>query len=322
MPTFTPTPDLARAITALSQELDQTPFDQDPYWPKWNHSWWKLTLLLELKALDQLAPTTLPRWAAHLNRHYLHHFPLHESELPSGCDPYREILCFCALGTALQILLAGGLDPWHELPWAQDWLTRYQMPDGGYNCDEQAYTGSHKSSLVSSLPMLEALLLSRPDGRWTPPETQILNAGAQYLLTHRLTERRSGGVIDPRWLQPVFPRFYEYDSLRALRFLTRWSLQSQSALPEAALQSSWEALQSQGEPLHPQRWYLADETTLRQLEGDWQRGQASDLFPLLAQISQPEIGQLWIQAEWQAVQENRRKMQSQGLIESSFSSYS
>lgn len=90
--------------------------------------------------------------------HYLPFFPLLESELPAGIDPYRQILCHCALGTAMQILQAGGRDPWQDWPWLGEWLSRYQLPDGGYNCDEAVYTQSQRSSLVSTLPVLEALL--------------------------------------------------------------------------------------------------------------------------------------------------------------------
>jgi hypothetical protein len=36
------------------------------------------------------------------------------------------------------------------------WLRQYQLPDGGLNCDEAACVKSLKSSMVSTLPPLEA----------------------------------------------------------------------------------------------------------------------------------------------------------------------
>ena len=38
-----------------------------------------------------------------------------------------------------QVLAASGIDVERALPWIKPWFVRYQMADGGLNCDEAAY---------------------------------------------------------------------------------------------------------------------------------------------------------------------------------------
>ena len=66
-------------------------------------------------------------------------FPIEPGELPPGASPQRDVLCHCALGSMVQILSACGRDVDRELPWIKPWFVRYQMADGGLNCDDTAY---------------------------------------------------------------------------------------------------------------------------------------------------------------------------------------
>lgn len=289
----------------------EAPFGADPYWPKWDNHWWRLALLLEIGAIGRVPAELLERFAAWLDGHYLHHFPLLESELPPGCDPYRQILCFCALGTAARILNAGGIDPFARLPWLQDWLSRYRLPDGGFNCDEQAYTGSRKSSLVSTAPMLEALLESRPDGHFSPAEHEILAAGLDYLIDHQLIRSRSGKLLEPLWQRPLFPRFYEYDLLRGLDLASALAQALQRPLPQTAIQDVVTALEADHAP---QPWYLAELTTLRQTGETWQKRQPAGSFALLDRVSQPEIAAAFVTAQWQRVQARLAALDAAGLL--------
>lgn len=44
---------------------------------------------------------------------------------------------------------------------------------------------------------------------------EALERGFRYLMAHRLARSiRTGEVIGPHWLTPIWPRFYEYDLLR------------------------------------------------------------------------------------------------------------
>lgn len=123
-------------------------------------------------------------------------------------------------------------------------------------------------------------------------------------------------MIDPLWLQPLFPRFYNYDLLRALHFVCNWALICREPLTQESLKPALNELQSQQQHrrLQAQSWYPAQETTLRQAaeSGEWERGQASDLFPLLAAfIAHLRI---YIQPEWRAIEVKIQQLQSLGLF--------
>lgn len=297
------------------EELTAAP-GPDPYWPKWNNRWWRLALLSEMDQIKRVSPAEIESFADELDQHYLHHFPLKESELPAGTNPYGDILCFCALGTAARILAEAGINPWQRLPWLKGWLSRYQLPDGGYNCDEQAYTGSCKSSLVSTVPVLEALLASQSE--FNPEEQDILLKGLNYLLEHRLFQRRQGGVIHQAWLKPLFPRFYEYDILRSLRLVCKLAIALNQPIAQAAIQEALEILRAQtikGE-LEPQEWYLAQERTLvpQPEPAEWLRSQPAELFALLEYVIQAQIGRKFIGRQWQELQTDLQKLEVQGLL--------
>ncbi len=99
--------------------------DQDPYWPKWESPWWKLCLLDELGGIKLLPEKWFSHFLEKLDSHYLHTFPVVEAELPAGLDPYREIICFFALGTVFRISVKRGIDSFERLPWIYGWLNRY-----------------------------------------------------------------------------------------------------------------------------------------------------------------------------------------------------
>lgn len=219
---------------------------RDPYWPKWDSPWWHMTLLWELGRADRIPEAAARGMLAALKSRYLPFFPLRLEEVPAGVDPVSGVMCHCGLGTMFQVLTACGLDMDAELPWARGWFLRYQLPDGGLNCDEAAYLKpAPKSSPLSTLPPLEAVLFCTPRP-FTPEETAFLDRGADYLINHRLVRRASGdgGVIDPAWLEVAFPRFYDYDLLRGLRFLAAYSKARGREVPKAAVSESLSLLEA------------------------------------------------------------------------------
>ena len=60
-----------------------------------------------------------------------------------------------------QVLAACGVDVERALPWVKPWFVRYQMADGGLNCDETAYPSTDEcpSSMVGTVAPFEAMLL-------------------------------------------------------------------------------------------------------------------------------------------------------------------
>ncbi len=219
--------DQSLAYLASQEAMDSLAID--PYWPKWHSPWWHLLLLHEL-GLGTLIPSRVAgAIVKSLNDHYLKVFPFKEQEVPDGIDPLNQIACHCQLGTIHQVLTGSGINVDIELPWLRPWYLKYQLDDGGLNCDEAAYSRPlPKSSVVSTLPPLEALLNCQDK---TAEELECLDRGASYLIDKKLYMRKSGIAIDTEWLKLTFPRFYHYDVLRGLSFLLNWATLRQSPLP-------------------------------------------------------------------------------------------
>ena len=126
--------------------------DRDPYWPKWDSPWWHMRLLHEMGLAHEIPQITIQKMVHTLKSHYLPHFPKTSDEMPPGTDPFLKVACHCAVGSMYQVLFAAGIDVDSELPWMRPWMIHYQLPDGGLNCDEQAYNKENpKSSIVSTI---------------------------------------------------------------------------------------------------------------------------------------------------------------------------
>jgi len=213
------------------------------YWPKWNGPWWHMLLLHE-RGEGHRIPTVMTRaMVASLDAMPVKIFPIHPHELPRGVDVYRDTSCHCALGCVVPILLACGVDVDGELPWIRAWFVRYQMADGGLNCDPAAYLCGNEvpSSMVGTVAPMEAML-DLTKRRATTEDVRFLDDAARFLI-HRQLTRGSDTVHNAeervsalQWPQPTFPRFYFYDVLRGLSVLTEWANRFHKTLPLHAVQ--------------------------------------------------------------------------------------
>jgi hypothetical protein len=283
------TDSLSESICYLDSRRARESLKVDPYWPKWDSPWWHMTLLWELGLARSIPESAVYGMVEILKTHYHLLMPFKNEDLPAGVDPHRGVPCHCAVGTMHQVLMACGAAVDEEVPWMRAWLLSYQLPDGGLNCFGQAYAGSRKSSIVSTLPALEAILLGTPRP-FTEAEQSFLDDGARYLLNHRLFKSLSGQTINEDWLKPCFPRFYEYDVLRGLTFLARWSRLRNKDLPLPPITEAVAAVEraSQDEEIIIGRLAYAGARSLdRQPDLSWKGGPAA-LFPLLEEVS--EIG--------------------------------
>lgn len=192
-----------------------------------------MTLLWELGLAERIPQATVDALIEAMRANLLDFFPLSDAEIPAGKNESQHVVCHCGLGTIDQVLLARGVDLRRRLPWTAGWYRRYQLPDGGLNCEKRAYTSSRKSSFLSTLPCLEAVLARAPE--IPREETEFLERGAGYLIAHRLVRSTKGSLVNPDWLKPCFPRFYEYDVLRGARFLLDWSRKTGGRVPAEAL---------------------------------------------------------------------------------------
>lgn len=285
------------SVAYLASEEALTSIEADPYWPKWNSPWWHCLLLFELGEAKLIPRSFLEKMVAQIDSHYLKFFPFYENEIPAGKNASRHIMCHCALGSVEQVCHAGGINLAEQLPWVRDWYLKYQLPDGGLNCDEAAYTrATKKSSVVSTLPCLEAVLHCRNED-WSDEEKAFLQRGAKYLLERRLfRSMTSGEVIDKSWLKLTFPRFYFYDVLRGLNFLLSWSGKTRSVIPISSIAESVQTLSDIAEnptvSLHDnlsdsKTWNLAEAGNL-EAESLWVRVDSS-FYPLLDEVRQAKV---------------------------------
>ncbi|MBI2567418.1 MAG: hypothetical protein HYV63_10335 [Candidatus Schekmanbacteria bacterium] len=309
--------DIRDSVRYLSSRAAHASIEVDPYWPKWDSPWWHLTALLELGRIRDAPEQIIAALIAAVNRHYAHVFPFRIEDVPAGYDPRMQIVCHCALGTVYQMVAAYGCDVDAELPWARAWFVRYQLPDGGLSCDEAAYVRPEPhSSVVSTLPPLEAMLWHAPRPL-TEQESAFLRRGADYLSTRRLCRSaRTGAVIDEGWLALRFPRFYDYDVLRGLRFLVAWADQGAAPLPSAAVAEACERLRTafpDGRVAPGVQAWRGNVTLARQADGRWERRPASG-FALLEKVGIPGRYNPWLTGQWTAAQVHLRALAERGLL--------
>jgi hypothetical protein len=238
--------ELERRIEATLAWLDSDDalrfVHDDPYWPKWYGPWWAMLALHELGQSDRIPQRIVGAMVDALNALPVHTFPIREEEWPPGVDRRRHSLCHCGLASIDQVLAACGVNVDRALPWVVPWFTRYQMPDGGYNCDEGAYlaAGECASSMVGTIAPFEAMVRRGPSAE--------CDRAAAMLIGRRLVEGSSTRYNAAEreaaraWTEPCFPRFYFYDVLRGAAALVRWAVAHQRTLPRAAIQQAIEHL--------------------------------------------------------------------------------
>ncbi|MCE1247072.1 MAG: hypothetical protein LWY06_10545 [Firmicutes bacterium] len=296
------------AVDSLAEDLksksSENSIRRDPYWPKWNSPWWKMLLLMEMNQADRIPGSALDIMAAQVKNQYPDYFPLTEDELPDGCDPYRDLLCHCAYGSIFKIFSAAGRNAEKDFPDAVKWFIRYQLPDGSLNCDEQGYTKSSQSgSFLSSLPPLEAVLLGLKR-KLSDEEIVFLERGNQYLIRRKLYKSIRKGMVpaNPDFLKLVFPRFYDYDILRGLRFCVRFALALQKPLPVSAIIEAVELIDSKIDEnglLPVERNIFSNSKTINPAgDGKWEKGAKADLFPLLEKMGETGKPSIFLSLEW------------------------
>jgi hypothetical protein len=238
---------LEQSVEYLQSDEARIAMEQNAYWPKWDGPWWQMLVLHELGLTKLIPQERIQQVLDAFETYYLHHFPYRLDEIPDGIDPLNQVICHCQMGCTDQLLTAYGINICERFPWVAKWYEQYQLADGGFNCDEVVYTRENpKSSVISTVPVLEAVLnrsLSVPSENANFP---ILKQGADYLIKRKLFRSAStGDIIDPTWTDLCFPRFYFYDILRGLSFLLQCCLKQQNAIPANAILESAKIIHSQ-----------------------------------------------------------------------------
>lgn len=273
---------LAESARYLASDAAIASVESDLYWPKWDSPWWHMLLLFELDEARRIPQRIVEAMAAQLDRQPLHIFPIHEGEAPPGIDPARQVMCHCALGSMHQVLTACGVDVAATLPWIEPWFDRYQMADGGANCDETAYLASEcASSMVATIAPFEATLRR--------PASQFADRAAAFLIDRRLVkgspsqhnaEERAAAAA---WPNVTFPRFYFYDVLRGLAALVSWATMHERALAAEAIAPAVVRL-TRAFPdgvVRVQRQAFSHAGTRLEVDGQWRREPRALSFRLL-----------------------------------------
>lgn len=132
-----------------------------------------------------------------------------------------------------------------------DYLLAVRQPDGGWNCEY--HHGSRRSSLHTTLSVLEGLWAFRAlagDYR-TAKIDEALGPAVEFILAHRLYQvRKTGAVIDPRFLRFTYPPRWRFDALRALD-----SFQKAGVAYDERMSDALGVIQSKRQP--DGRWLMA-----------------------------------------------------------------
>lgn len=303
------------SVRYLASDAALRSLETDTYWPKWHSPWWHMVLLWELGEAPRIPPRVVRAMVDGLNALPLHIFPIRDQDWPPGLDRFRHGTCHCALGSMAQVLAACGVDVARELPWVIPWFARYQMPDGGLNCDESAYLVEDEcpSSMVGTIAPFEAMLE-------LDPESAFVERAARFLIERQLS-RGSQTVHnaeerdrEPAWHAIAFPRFYFYDVLRGASALVRWATITRRSLPLDAIGGVLEHLATAFPDgvVRVQRQAFAGVGTWREAAGGWERAPRASTFPLLEVTS--VIGQPSPAAtrQWTATRHALRALNERG----------
>ncbi|MCO5142572.1 MAG: hypothetical protein M9962_05740 [Oligoflexia bacterium] len=305
--------EIENSIQYLASEEARKSLEVDAYWPKWHSPWWHMLLLHEMGEGKKIPTNTIQWFIDAVNRYPVKIFPIYSGEMPEGLDPYRASPCHCQLGNVYQVLAGYGIDVDKELPWIRPWLLRYQMQDGGMNCDCDAYLVQDEcpSSMVGTISAFEAILFCTPHA-WTNEEKNFLNKAAHFLMERKLmngsqtkynAEEREEAKA---WLKPCFPRFYLYDVLRGLHALLSWADKSGETVPSNAISDVVKYLKthfSDDVILNERQSYKGVGTILKNAEGEWIRRQPATFFPLLNKTSVLGIESPFLTMQWRKIKE-------------------
>ena len=300
---------VARAIddevAYLASDEAMASLARDTYWPKWRSPWWSMVLLDELGAAARIPGRAAAAMVAGLDALPLHTFPLRDEDWPAGADRARDASCHCALGCIDRVLVGCGVDVERALPWIAAWYPRYQLADGGYNCDELAYrvTDECPSSMVGTIAPLEAMTRRASSPVCDRAAAMVLGrALVRGSATRHNAEER---VAAERWGELCFPRFYFYDTLRGLAAVVAWATAHGRTLPLAAVAPTVTALatRSPDGTLRVERRAIAGKAGWScDATGAWVR-QPTTTWPLLEAVSQPGAVSPALTRQWQATRQ-------------------
>jgi hypothetical protein len=103
-----------------------------------------------------------------------------------------------------------------------EWLVKYPLPDGGWNCELGAWGKEvfHSSFMSTIEPLWAFSELERQ--KWPKGSKEVVENAVEFMLMHHLYKSdKTGKIIDVEWTKLHFPLFYFYDILHGLRVLSK-----------------------------------------------------------------------------------------------------
>ncbi len=317
--------EIKESVKYLDSEEAFKSIEANAYWPKWNSPWWHMTLLNEMGLAGKIPERIIQKMTSKLKASPLTVFPIRPGELPKEVDLSLDTHCHCALGNIYQALAAWGLDIDLELPWIRKWFLKYQLPDGGFNCDNNAYLKNPPpSSMVGTILPLEAILFFTPR-EFTKEEIRFLDLGAQCLIKRQLMYATSNphnaeeNEDEEDWLKLCFPRFYLYDVLRGLNFLLKWSDRRNQRLNYTAISKVVEYLErsfSDGLMRIGRHSFENVKSLIQSPSGEWIKRQPASHFPLLNKVSGIRDVSPFLSDQWREAKVLMRNLIQRGLLPS------
>lgn len=181
------------------------------YQPKWTSTHYSLLELLHL-CISPDVPAIRSSIAIVLDKH---------KSTDGGINPHRSIgssdVCINGMALSYATYFGAREDKLHSVV---DFILSQKMSDGGFNCQSN-FKGARHSSLHTTLSIAEGIAAYARHG-YTYRLAELLEAektSREFILMHRLyLSDRTGLVIRPEFLKPVYPPRWHYDILRALDY--------------------------------------------------------------------------------------------------------
>jgi hypothetical protein len=225
----------SRKVRDLQEEIRKSPraraliagrdnrFVRESYvYANWRGAHWTLSTLAEIgypagdESLMPMREQVLDYWLGH--QFYMEFesnkaVPKHRSAegVPIIQGRYRR--CGSQQGNALYSITRLGIADKRSDALAER-LTRWQWPDGGWNCDRKP--SAHVSSFNESLLPMLGLAAHAERTKDAAARAAAMKASEVFLCRRLFKSRTDGTVISPHWLRPKYPRYWHYDMLGGL----------------------------------------------------------------------------------------------------------
>lgn len=211
---------------------------EDVYWPKWTATVWQLILLGEL-GFSRRHPAIKAGC-----EHFLKVMDSQDRSWPppdySDKDAegqwlgWRSVWEPCVTGNMARTLTLFGYQDDSRVREMYEWLVKYQLPDGGWNCEPGPWGKEvHHSSFMSTIEPLWAFSELDPQN-WPKGAREAVARGAEFMLMHKLYKSdKTGKIINEEWTKLHFPLFYFYDILHGLRILSKLGFASDERINDA-----------------------------------------------------------------------------------------